>query len=426
MRSPVAAPTRAVGLRAAGEACVVAVRRPVSIARAAILLHALAVLVACGGSGDADIEAPWVGSTTTEDGITTVHNESGSVWGGTATLVEETSIGVDAGPSELMFGNVASVYEHDGTIYVVDPQVPAVRTFDLEGNYLATLGAVGQGPGEYTEPHRVAIAPDGRIFVSEPGNDRINVYAADGTSLDTWTVQMSESLTSALVFDESGLLWVPVLSRDLVPGGARQGIRAMPDGVPGEYAVIDELEGQPVEGPEGDQPIAWTAAGGGTLIVGWANALVYHFEIQHRGEPVLRIERAWKPTPLDPDFAAWYLAVYGRERPATYPAYIGFTKAASGEIWVTRPGPARYIEGCHDDLSDLDAARASPCWRPAFIVDAFGEDGRYLGAVAMPHDVTPVVQWMHIDGDMVVARSVGDDGVTRVKRYRLLLPGGGG
>jgi hypothetical protein len=44
----------------------------------------------------------------------------------------------------------------------------------------------------------------------------------------------------------------------------------------------------------------------------------------------------------------------------------------------------------------------------------------------MPHDVTPVVQWMHIDGDMVVARSVGDDGVTRVKRYRLLLPGGGG
>jgi hypothetical protein len=31
---------------------------------------------------------------------------------------------------------------------------------------------------------------------------------------------------------------------------------------------------------------------------------------------------------------------------------------------------------------------------------------------------------MHVEGDMVVARSVGEAGVTRVKLCRLVLPGG--
>lgn len=377
--------------------------------------------VGCGASNSAaDIESPWVGDISTENGLTTVYNRSGSVWGGAATVVEEVSIGVDSGPEELMFGSIAWVYENDGTIYAVDPQAPAVRTFDLEGNYLGTIGAPGQGPGEYTDPFRVVAAPDGRIFVSEPRQSRINVFAADGSRLETWTAQMNGQLALTMVVDDSGVLWVPVALGGEGETAISQGLRAMRDGEPAESVLIETIDGQPP--PGGGRQITWTPAGPGRIIVGYSNSLVYRFEVQQDGQPVLSVERAWQPEPVDREFISWYLLVYGSERSATYPAYVGFAAAASGEIWVARPGPVRRVADCEADLTNLEAARANPCWRPTFLADVFGADGRYLGPVDLPDDVLPVAQRLHIDGDRVLAVSVDEQGVSRVKRFRLVLP----
>ncbi len=55
-------------------------------------------MVACGPQESSpDTNDSWVGTVTTEGNVTTVINESGSLWGGTATLVEEASIGVESG-----------------------------------------------------------------------------------------------------------------------------------------------------------------------------------------------------------------------------------------------------------------------------------------------------------------------------------------
>ncbi len=51
-------------------------------------------------AGAADAGA-WVGAFTTEGNVTTVVNESGSLWGAPATLVEEASIGVVEGADEF-------------------------------------------------------------------------------------------------------------------------------------------------------------------------------------------------------------------------------------------------------------------------------------------------------------------------------------
>ncbi|MCH7824022.1 MAG: hypothetical protein IH849_04410 [Acidobacteria bacterium] len=68
-------------------------------------------LTACATQEEAvDPEGTWVGTITTEGDVTTVVTESGSVWGGTATLVEEASIGVEAGADEYMFGSVAGIW----------------------------------------------------------------------------------------------------------------------------------------------------------------------------------------------------------------------------------------------------------------------------------------------------------------------------
>jgi len=62
-------------------------------------------LITCVSQEDAaDSDCTWVGTITTEGNVTTVVNQSGSVWGGTAELVEEASIGVENGLDEYMFG----------------------------------------------------------------------------------------------------------------------------------------------------------------------------------------------------------------------------------------------------------------------------------------------------------------------------------
>ena len=175
--------------------------------------------------------------------------------------------------------------------------------------------------------------------------------------------------------------------------------------------------------PTAARNVVWTPSDGGTLIVGRPETHGYRFEVQRLGDTVLAVERFWEPIPVDPEYAAWYAAVYGDERPTHYPPFMGFIKAESGETWVTRSGPAERLAGCEDNLSNIEAARLNPCWGSTFIVDVFGEDGRYLGGIDLPDDITPVQWWMHVDGDMVIARAQEEDGVVRVKRHRLALPG---
>lgn len=388
-----------------------------------LISSAVAVSLLVSACTSADVgsgpEGPWIGTTSAADGVRTVITESGSVWGGVATVVEEAAIGADAGADEIVFGEVASVYANDGTIYVIDSAAPAVRMFDLDGNFLGNLGAAGEGPGEFTRPFRLAVAADGRAFLSEPAASRIHVYSADGAASATWEAATSGAAASALVFGEDGVLWVTVGG---AAGGAagRPGIQALPEGQPGERVVIEQLDGEPV--PADGAGIVWTPAGAGQFIVGRSGATAYRFEVQRGGGPELVIERAWQPTSINPEFGAWFLRVYGRERPPTLPPYVGFIQAASGEIWVTRPANARRVPGCHEDLSDLDAARENPCWVPAFRVDVFGADGRLLGKVDLPDEVIPFSQWMHIDGDTLIARALADDGGHRVKRFRIVLP----
>src|SRR5688572_24508441 len=106
---------------------------------------------------------------------------------GIATLVEEMSIGVADGAEEYMLGDVADIaLGRDGTIYVLDRQVPAIRQYDDRGKYIRTIGRSGAGPGEYRSPSGLATMRDGRLLLWDTGNWRINVYAGDGTSLTQW------------------------------------------------------------------------------------------------------------------------------------------------------------------------------------------------------------------------------------------------
>ena len=49
-----------------------------------------------------------------------------------------------------------------------------------------TVGSTGEGPGQFRNPRGIAVGPEGRIYVVDSGNNRIQVFGPDGEFLDAW------------------------------------------------------------------------------------------------------------------------------------------------------------------------------------------------------------------------------------------------
>lgn len=70
----------------------------------------------------------------------------------------------------------------DGTIVMIDPTaLEGVAIFDAAGNYSGSLGRVGEGPGEFQPPVRVAYVDRGdSLIVGDAGGRRLNVFGPEG------------------------------------------------------------------------------------------------------------------------------------------------------------------------------------------------------------------------------------------------------
>ncbi len=61
-----------------------------------------------------------------------------------------------------------------------------VVKFSKAGKYIKAWGHKGSGPGEFSEPHTIAIDSRGRLFVGDRENNRIQIFDQDGRYLDQW------------------------------------------------------------------------------------------------------------------------------------------------------------------------------------------------------------------------------------------------
>jgi hypothetical protein len=92
------------------------------------LLVVILIAVACGGESENQGGAEWRATIDTVGDTIVVRTTSGSVWGDTATLVAEVTIGVLDGADEYVIGEPRSIaVSSEGTIYLLDTQVPVLR-----------------------------------------------------------------------------------------------------------------------------------------------------------------------------------------------------------------------------------------------------------------------------------------------------------
>jgi tripartite motif-containing protein 71 len=76
-----------------------------------------------------------------------------------------------------------------GNVYVAYPNLGFIRKFANDGTFLTQWGG-GAGDGQFT-PVRLAVGPDGHVFVTDFGNHRVQVFTSDGTFVTMWGSQGS-------------------------------------------------------------------------------------------------------------------------------------------------------------------------------------------------------------------------------------------
>ena len=457
-------------------------RRTLSRTTAALATLALAATVGLAGcGGDAGDEGGTAGSSaeliverSTTDGIETVRNVSGSRWGNDARLEEELSIGEEVGDKAYLFGAITDAWATDDYIYVVDSQVPAVRAFDHQGNYLFDVGRTGQGPGEYGQPMALAVDGDGRVIVTDIAGARMNIYDAEGNSLESWALG-SPTAAMGLVMADDGEMYTRMMDMpdNMEFGGTielRWGMQTVgPDGLAGEPSYPPPNDYEPpstvVEGNGNRFEMAivpftpsyeWAFTPTREFVAGVGNE--YRFEILGSDGSTKVVEKTWEPTPVENGEAAFRSKLASQqvsqmapdfrldpsEVPAHKPAFTGFRPDRSGRIWVERQGPGWQDPNCTEVgagtqmtmmLSSEGGTNVSigggpgggdsdfgddECWSDASLYDVFEiATGEFLGTVQAPEPGFRAP--LFVEGDTVLASVQDEMGIARLKKYRLVI-----
>jgi sugar lactone lactonase YvrE len=101
------------------------------------------------------------------------------------------------------------VVSPEGTVFIVDSHGPGgtnrLMKFDAQGSYLETIGETGYAPGQFLEPHAIAMDSQGRLFVGDRYNNRIQILEQDGTFVAAWT---QFGRPSGIFIDEHDMIYV--------------------------------------------------------------------------------------------------------------------------------------------------------------------------------------------------------------------------
>jgi DNA-binding beta-propeller fold protein YncE len=119
-----------------------------------------------------------------------------------ADLVSGTGTGAAAsgdatGPLRLLaeraFGEVGTLaaptgiaVDSEGRVYVADTLNHRIQVYDRWGELERSMGSQGSGEGQFNEPRGIAIDSDDNVYVADTWNARVVKIAPDGDWLATW------------------------------------------------------------------------------------------------------------------------------------------------------------------------------------------------------------------------------------------------
>jgi sugar lactone lactonase YvrE len=121
-----------------------------------------------------------------------------------------------------------------GDLYVSDGYGNSrIHRFTHDGELLQSWGEPGGQPGEFRTPHSAWVHTDGRVFVADRENDRIQIFSPTGEYLSEWTdVQRPQD-----IFIKDGLVYIGELGYRKGSASSRRG--PIPDDEPARMSIYD-------------------------------------------------------------------------------------------------------------------------------------------------------------------------------------------
>lgn len=342
----------------------------------------------------------------------TVHADQPPVWGAAPRLVEEMRIGALEGPEQETFGRlVAAAVGPSGEVVVADELGPSLRLFGSDGRYLRDLGRAGQGPGEYLQLAGVRFTREGHVAVWDPGNERITIFAEDGSVVrvirvnstlrggaDPFQVDTAGNFYVRAVRSQNGGVISQYTWIRLGPEGSVLDSLPIPRAAPNGRPLTVLTRNGPLEpftvetvaalGPHGDQVVGRTDDY--TLWWPHGNGRVMRIERTSRVVPMGREERQQWRAVLD-----WMQSMSGTDAqpfmpiPSKKPVFRGLWVDEEGRVWVHR-----YVEAVHVPMSEeeRETRRATPPleWVEPPVWDVVDDRGVFQGSLQLPMGAFPV------------------------------------
>ena len=310
-------------------------------------------------------------------------------WGHDPEPVVE--IGALEGDTPDVFGRITSLkIRADGSVVVSDGLAGEIRSFSLSGEHLWSAGALGEGPGEFSNSISLLRISGDSIWVWDQRQQRVSVFAG-ATFADSWTAPGEWVLSNAVlrgsdVFGQSNMR----LSGIPETGMSRPTVQFARFGRDGSSSQLFETDGHErfldirqsngqITGVSVFQPpfargpfFGVIQSGGDTRIIGGPNDRFVLREWTDEGElgvihryPTLDrpvtdalvdrarqriIERYSEPTAG----MRQELTTLTSEIPETLPAFDRVWSDDEGRLWVRRSDEDRVQEWLVLDLEDLE------------------------------------------------------------------------
>jgi len=132
-------------------------------------------------------------------------------------------------PNDVLVAPDGSIFvgESHGGQFMDEPgpnAVGRISKFAPDGTFIKSWGTWGYEDGQFRSPHSLAMDSQGRLFVADRGNRRIQIFDREGEHLDTW---YQFSRISGLYIDGDDVLYAIDSESDdnYNPGGWRKGLR---------------------------------------------------------------------------------------------------------------------------------------------------------------------------------------------------------
>lgn len=392
------------------------------------------------------------GGATSRPGVT-VRDSSGvrivqdarddAPWGGDSPwrAVPDLAIGSDSAESYRL-GQVGDVaVTSTGDIVVIDQSVAQLRVFGRDGAFRRAFSREGRGPGELSRfSSAVLVGAGDSLFVPDPRDRRITVFAADGSfGRVIPTTSLPQGKSWLLLDDGSVLQRGSTTSRDEEGAFAFWDamMRVAADGTAADTLFVFDHAQTPIGGP-GKIRIAlivnnpsWARLPDGRIV--WS-ALDRDFLSVHdaSGRVVGRYaRRQWRTRPVtdaDKEAMRELLRVKLRalggdagaadspmvEAPPLFPSITAVRAGPGGTIWVQRMGDVAAIDPMAINAAERSDFFGGATW------DVLEGDGSYAGSIELP----PRFRVFRISNGAIYGAARDEDGVERV--MRLVLQRGGG